>query len=115
RVALDALAGRPIVEDEVRRVHGDDGLDVLTVPRVVVALDRLAERGRGIGVAHSVDRTALRRSTRSSPTRRVMPSASKRSRRSCAGLRETPSRPRNRASAIVPALSTAQPRAAAAV
>ena len=42
------------------------------------------------------------RRTRASPTRRVIPSASKRSSRSCAGRRPVPSRSRKRASATEP-------------
>src|SRR5438132_2241143 len=105
-VALDALVRRPVVEDEVRRVHRDDRVHVLTVPGVVVALDRLLERLGAVGLVHSRDRTGLRRSTRSSPVRRVTPSASNRSSRSWAGFRETPSRSRKRARVIRPVVSS---------
>src|SRR5215211_3947588 len=41
RLALRALAGAVVVEDEVRRVHRNDLVHVVAVPRVVVALDQL--------------------------------------------------------------------------
>src|SRR2546421_1903004 len=109
-VSLDALVRGPVVEDEAGRVHRDDRVDVLPVPRVVVALDRLAESVRIVPVRHSPDRTVLRLSTRSSPMRRVTPSASNRSRRSCAGFREIPRRSRNRASVIRPDASSSDTR-----
>ena len=45
-VALRALAGRVVVEHHVRGVHGHDRLDVVRVPDVVVAVDRLGQGGR---------------------------------------------------------------------
>ena len=64
--SLGALARGVVVEHDVGRVHRGDRVEVVRVPRVVVALDQLA-------FVHS--RAALL-NTRSSPTRRVSPSAS---------------------------------------
>jgi hypothetical protein len=75
--------------------------------------DRLGHRARAAPVrtvARAQPARALRLSTRSSPTRRVIPSASKRSRRSCAGFRPVPSRSRKRASVIDPARSHSSTR-----
>jgi hypothetical protein len=63
--------------------------------------DRLGHRARAAPPANVAQPDlALRRSTRSSPTRRVRPSASKRSSRSCACLRPPPVRSRKRARVI---------------
>jgi hypothetical protein len=59
----------------------------------------------GPRVRHHASRRDARLSTRTSPARLVTPSTSSRSRRSCAGRREMPSRSRNRASSIEPARS----------
>src|SRR5205809_1101896 len=40
-----ALPGGVVLEDHVGGVHGDDRLDVVPVPGVVVAVDRLAQLG----------------------------------------------------------------------
>ena len=70
--------------------------------------DRLGHRAHAAPYGSIV---APRLRTRSSPTRRVMPSASKRSSRSWAGRREMPSRSRKRASVIMPARSHSSIRA----
>src|SRR5581483_47342 len=104
--ALGALVRRVIVEDDLRMVLGVDRVDVVPVPGVVVALDQLAYVHGSI--------VPRRRSTRSSPTRRVTPSASKRSSSICAVFRPTPSRSRNRASAMRPLASHSATSAARA-
>src|SRR5262249_4266299 len=41
--ATRRLAGGVVVEDHVRRVHGDDRVEVVRVPGVVVTVDRLTQ------------------------------------------------------------------------
>src|SRR5262249_6442241 len=95
--AFGALVGRVVVEHDVRVVERMDRVEVLRVPRSVVALDQLA------------DIHLLRRRTLASPTRRVTPSASNRSRYSWAVFRPTPRASRNCAS-VIPSTSTALAR-----
>ena len=52
-VALDTVAGGVVLEDHAGSVERDDRLDVLGVPGVVVALDRLLELGGGIPRIHA--------------------------------------------------------------
>ena len=47
-VALDAIAGRVVLEDHPGSMEREDRLHVMGVPGVVVALDRLLELGGGI-------------------------------------------------------------------
>ena len=95
--ALGPLCRGVVVEDDLGMVELVDRVDVLAVPRAVVALDQLGD----LSGIHG-DSVPRRRKTRSSPMRRVSPSASKRSSSSCAVFRPTPSRSRKRASAIRP-------------
>src|SRR5665213_3621630 len=97
-VSLGLLGRGVFVEHDLGMVQRVYRVEVLAVPRVVVAADQL----RDFCGIHR-DSVPRRRRTRSSPTRRVRPSASKRSRSSCAVLRPTPSRSRNRASEMRPA------------
>src|SRR4029079_1093760 len=41
-----------VLEDHPRRMEREDRVDVLRVPRLVVPLDQLLQRGGGIGFAH---------------------------------------------------------------
>src|SRR6202022_4555677 len=68
-VALGTLARVVVLEDHPGRVGGADRVEILPVPGLVVARDHGSE----------VDGVILRLSTRSSPIRRVIPSASMRS------------------------------------
>ena len=43
-LALGGLAGGVVVEDHVRRVHRHDRVEVVGVPGLVVAVDRVGER-----------------------------------------------------------------------
>src|SRR6476620_12044057 len=43
RGPLDALAGRPVVEDDLVVMQRSDGVEVLTVPGVVVGVDQGAQ------------------------------------------------------------------------
>jgi len=52
RVALDAVAGRVVLEDHPRRVERHDRVDVVRVPGLVVAADRLLERRGSIAWVH---------------------------------------------------------------
>ena len=53
RIALGVLAGRVVLEHHARRVHRDDRVDVVRVPCVVVARDRLLESRCGVRVAQA--------------------------------------------------------------
>ena len=104
------------VPRRLQRALGDDVLTGAIAPSRMTSRNRSRRRAearkrRRPGLGRR--RRSARRSTRSSPTRRVTPSASKRSSRSCAARRPRPSRSRKRASVIRPARSHSSTRATA--